>query len=65
MRPQILLVFLTRFEECTPTLEGIAHYERTHELWTAFHDDQARVETDTSWLRNKKWDGVISRHGTE
>ena len=64
MRPQILLVFLTRFEECTATLQGIAHYERTHELWTAFHDDQARVETEPHWLKKKKWDGVISRHTT-
>jgi LacI family transcriptional regulator len=64
VRPQILLVFLTRFEECTATLQGIAHYERTHELWTAFHDDQARVETEPHWLKKKKWDGVISRHTT-
>ena len=64
MRPQILLVFLTRFEECTATLNGIAHYERTHQLWTAFHDDQARVETEPHWLKKKKWDGVISRHTT-
>ena len=45
-------------------LKGIAHYERTHQLWTAFHDDQARVETEPYWLRSKKWDGVISRHTT-
>ena len=45
-------------------LKGIAHYERTHELWTGFHDDEARAETDPSWLRSKKWKGVISRHTT-
>jgi LacI family transcriptional regulator len=45
-------------------LKGIAHYERTHELWTAFHDDQARAEVDPHWLQNRKWDGVISRHTT-
>jgi LacI family transcriptional regulator len=45
-------------------LKGIAHYERTHQLWTAFHDDQARVETEPYWLRSKQWDGVISRHTT-
>lgn len=45
-------------------LKGIAHYERSHQLWTAFHDDQARVETEPYWLRSKKWDGVISRHTT-
>lgn len=64
MRPQVLLVFLTRFEECMAMLKGIAHYERTHQLWRAFHDDEARAETDPRWLRSKKWNGVISRHTT-
>lgn len=45
-------------------LRGIAHYERTHQLWRAFHDDEARAETDPRWLRSKKWHGVISRHTT-
>ena len=45
-------------------LKGIAHYERTHQLWAAFHDDEARAETDPRWLRSKKWHGVISRHTT-
>ncbi len=64
MRPQVLLVFLTRFEESMAMLKGIAHYERTHQLWAAFHDDQARAETEPHWLRSKKWHGVISRHTT-
>ena len=55
---------MTRFEDCMNMLKGIAHYERTHELWTAFHDDQARAEVDPHWLQNRKWDGVISRHTT-
>jgi len=45
-------------------LRGIVHYERTHQIWTAFHDDQARAEIDPQWLDNKRWDGVISRHTT-
>ncbi len=45
-------------------LKGIAHYERTHQLWAAFHDDEARAESDPSWLRSKQWHGVISRHTT-
>lgn len=63
-RPEVLLIFLTRFEESMAMLKGIAHYERTHQLWTAFHDEQARVETEPYWLRSRKWDGVISRHTT-
>jgi LacI family transcriptional regulator len=64
MRPQVLLVFQTRFEECTAMLNGIAHFERNHQLWIGFLDDEARAESDPKWLRSKKWDGVISRHTT-
>jgi LacI family transcriptional regulator len=60
----VLLIFLTRIEDSMSMLKGIAHYERTHQLWTAFHDDQAFAENDPYWLRSKKWDGVISRHTT-
>lgn len=45
-------------------LKGIAHFERTHHLWTAFHDDQARAEENPHWIRSKNWSGVISRHTT-
>lgn len=64
MRPQVLLIFLTRIEDSMTMLKGIAHYERTHQVWTAFHDDQALAENEPYWLRSKKWDGVISRHTT-
>ena len=45
-------------------LKGVAHFERNHQLWTAFLDDEARTERDPQWLRSKRWDGVISRHTT-
>lgn len=64
MKPQVLLVFLTRFEESMAMLKGIAHYERSHRPWAAFLDDEARAENDAQWLRSKKWNGVISRHTT-
>jgi LacI family transcriptional regulator len=64
MRPQVLLIFQTRFEECTAMLKGVAHFERNHQLWVGFLDDEARAEKDPQWLRSKKWDGVISRHTT-
>ncbi|HEX3729324.1 MAG TPA: DNA-binding transcriptional regulator [Opitutaceae bacterium] len=63
-RPDVLLIFKTRFEESTAMLKGIAHFERNHEFWTAFHDDQGRAEEDPRWLRSKSWQGVISRHTT-
>lgn len=64
VKPQVLLVFLTRFEECAAMLKGIAQYARSHHPWAAFLDDEARAEVDPQWLRNKKWHGVISRHAT-
>lgn len=64
MRPQVLLIFQTRFEECTAMLKGVAHFERNHQLWIGFLDDEARAERDPQWLRSKRWDGVISRHTT-
>lgn len=45
-------------------LKGIAHYERNHQRWEAFLDDQARAESNPRWVRSKKWSGVISRHTT-
>lgn len=64
VRPQVLLVFMTRFEECGAMLKGIAQYERSHRPWSAFLDDEARAEHDPRWLSSKKWNGVISRHTT-
>ncbi len=64
MRPHVLLVFLTRFEETSAMLQAIAKYERSHQQWAIFLDDEARAERDPGWLRSKKWHGVISRHTT-
>jgi LacI family transcriptional regulator len=55
---------MTRFEECTAMLSGIAGYERSHEPWATFLDDEARAETEPDWLHERRWDGVISRHTT-
>jgi LacI family transcriptional regulator len=45
-------------------LNGIADFERTHQFWVSFLDDEARAEHDPQWLRSSQWDGVISRHTT-
>jgi LacI family transcriptional regulator len=59
-----LLIFQTTYEESRQMLKGIAHFERTHEFWTAYHDDEARAQSEPTWLRNKPWSGIISRHTT-
>ncbi len=64
VRPNVLLIFRTLLEESHAMLKGVAHFERTHEFWAAFHDDGARAVSDPSWLRNKRWHGIISRHTT-
>ncbi len=62
VKPHVLLVFMTRLEECAEMLKGVAQYERSHRPWATFFDDEARAEKDPQWLRSKKWHGVISRH---
>ncbi|ACB77040.1 XylR family transcriptional regulator [Opitutus terrae] len=64
MKPEVLLIFLTRFPECTQMLAGITQYQRSQELWSVFLDDEARAERDPAWLRSRRWKGVISRHTT-
>jgi LacI family transcriptional regulator len=64
MKPHVLLVFSLRFEESTAMLKGVAHYARLHHPWAFFLDGEARAATDGAWLRDQKWDGVISRHTT-
>ncbi|HWA84718.1 MAG TPA: DNA-binding transcriptional regulator [Opitutus sp.] len=64
MKPHVLLVFQTRFEECAAMLKGVAQYERSHRPWAAFLDDEARSGSDPQWLRSQKWSGVINRHTT-
>jgi LacI family transcriptional regulator len=51
-------------EESTTMLKGIALYTRSHRAWQAFLDDEAKAEGDPSWIRERRWSGVISRHTT-
>lgn len=46
-------------------LRGIAEYYRTHRPVTTFLDDEARATYDPRWIKNRHWQGVISRHTTE
>jgi LacI family transcriptional regulator len=63
-RPQVLLIFRTRFEESTAMLKGIAHFVRTHDLWNTYHDEQAVSVENLNWVRDGQWQGVICRHTT-
>lgn len=45
-------------------LEGIVSYQRSHQQWLTFLDDEARGMWDMNWLSSGKWDGVICRHTT-
>lgn len=62
MRPKVLLIFLTRFEEAARTLQGIVDHERSHRQWSTFLDDDAQTYRDPNFLYGEKWQGVISRH---
>lgn len=61
--PRIALVFKTRLEENINVLNAISKYNRFHEKWSAFVDDQAIAQKDPDWLLSKaKWDGIICKH---
>lgn len=60
--PRVALVFKTRLEENQRILNAISKYNRFHENWTAFVDDQAISQQDPAWLLENKWDGVIVGH---
>lgn len=60
---RIALVFKTRLEENAKILNGISTFNRFHEKWHAFVDDQAVAQNDPDWLLSKsKWDGIICKH---
>ncbi len=60
---KIALVFKTRLEENINILNGISKYNRFHEQWHAFIDDQAISQNDPNWLLDQtNWDGIICKH---
>ena len=61
---KVALVFKTRLEENQRILAAISKFNRFHENWSAFVDDQAVSQQDPTWLLNQHWDGVITRHST-
>jgi LacI family transcriptional regulator len=61
--PRIALVFKTRLEENIAILNAISKYNRFHEKWSAYIDDQAIAQKDPEWLMNKaEWDGIVCKH---
>ncbi len=62
-QPRIALIFKTRLEENIGILNSISKYNRFHEKWSAFIDDQALAQKDPDWLLSKaNWDGIICKH---
>ncbi len=60
--PRVALIFKTRLEENVNILNGISRFNRYHEKWSAFVDDQAVAQRNPEWLFQKQWDGVICKH---
>jgi len=61
--PRIALVFKTRLEENISILNSISKYNRFHEKWNAYIDDQGLAQKDPDWLLSKaNWDGIICKH---
>ena len=63
---RIALVFKTRLEENINILNSISMYNRFHEKWDAFLDDESLATHDPDWLLSRnKWDGIICKHGSK
>jgi len=61
--PRIALIFKTRLEENVWILNAISKYNRFHEKWSAYIDDQALAQKDPDWLLSRAdWDGIICKH---
>lgn len=62
-RPRVLLVISPILEEsASRLLKGIASFHHQHGPWDTFWDNEGRSLHDAAWLREGRWDGVISRH---
>lgn len=60
---QVAMVFMTKMEEGARVLSAIARYNRFHDRWTAFVDDDGVSWGDPGWLLDhNQWDGVICKH---
>jgi LacI family transcriptional regulator len=45
-------------------LEGIAKYQRTHQLWSVFLEQRELRAPPPPWLLHRPWDGIICRSTT-
>lgn len=63
--PRIALIFQTRLEENIKILNSISKYNRFHEKWSAYVDDQAVAQKNPDLLLSKaNWDGIICKHSS-
>jgi LacI family transcriptional regulator len=59
----VALVFMTKAEENVRILSAIAKYNRFHERWSAFVDDDAVAWNDPDWiLGSGTWHGAMCKH---
>ncbi len=58
--PRVLIVQHGRYWDTPGVLRGIMHYQKTKGPWTTFVDDVTRTDKDLKWLKQQRWNGVIS-----
>lgn len=59
--PRVALVFQTKLEENIKVLNAISKYNRNHDQWSAYVDDEAVSAKNPAWLLRQSWDGIISK----
>ncbi len=62
---RVALLFRTRLEEDTKVLNAISKYNRFHEQWSAFVDDEIIGSKNPDWILSKRWDGIICKYSSE
>lgn len=59
-QPNVLLIFNLLWDDAKALLLGISRY--VDGRWRVRLDVDAASVTDLSWIQEKKWDGIITRH---
>ncbi len=61
LRPRVAVIVETSVVYGRQIHRGIARYVRSHRPWSMFLDQRELGASPPIWLRQRRWDGVISR----
>jgi len=62
MKPQVLLILHSPFEECAGIFKGFMQYQSANRPWGVTVDTEMRPERDRTLIQSQKWHGIVSRN---